>query len=658
MTDNTPDANWRSDPAGRVRNLSLAPNSKNALQPLFEAVMNSIHAIEDRFEEDNLTKGHVRIEIVRHQGDAIGFQVEDNGIGFTPENIESFRMMDSQAKAAIGGKGVGRLVWLKVVDEVKVISTYQDFSNVATVSFTFKTENPIHDFSLGRTEIDKIGTLITLSPYLSEYATHIPKKTVTIANRILAHFISYFVNVSHPRITIYDDSDQIDLFERFTQSTERDKDFKFDIELDNGSSSFIFHCFLLPKNISDDEKSINAFFLGANGRAVRRYDMDSVIGLKAIKGKFAFLGYVESPILNEAVNDTRTDFSLSEEDLEKIIGRAKESVHEFLASELDEIRERQAEMIERLRQEHPRFLNVARDALAVANSLHLSTQKREDIFVELSRKSLRVYETTKNDFRRSVKKNLPDIELKAKKFVSELKEDSISSLAEYVSKRKMILDTFEESLKYKKIEDKDSEYESVLHNIICPMKSTSDDLDYQDHNLWIVDDRLAFYSYFNSDIELRKQIVNPDNQLDRPDLSVFDLGLGFQNDDPSNPITIIEFKRPKIDNYTLDKNPITQVRKYVENMRKSGEARKYDGTPIRSIDENTPFMCYIIADISPKLRSVMRDLGPFHQRAGTNSYYCWDESYSIFIEISSFKDVLDSAKARNRIFFEHIGLEV
>jgi hypothetical protein len=39
---------WLSDPIGRINNLSLAPSPKNTLQPMFEALMNSIHAIEGR----------------------------------------------------------------------------------------------------------------------------------------------------------------------------------------------------------------------------------------------------------------------------------------------------------------------------------------------------------------------------------------------------------------------------------------------------------------------------------------------------------------------------------------------------------------------------------------------------------------------------------
>ena len=69
-------------------------------------------------------------------------------------------------------------------------------------------------------------------------------------------------------------------------------------------------------------------------------------------------------------------------------------------------------------------------------------------------------------------------------------------------------------------------------------------------------------------------------------------------------------------------------------------------------------MCHIIADVTPRLRDVMKALGNFHRKAGSNTYYSWDSSYSIFIEVSSFKDVLESAKSRNRAFFERIGISV
>jgi hypothetical protein len=46
---------WLSDPIGRINNISLAPSPKNTLQPMFEALMNLIHAIEERFGSAQLS---------------------------------------------------------------------------------------------------------------------------------------------------------------------------------------------------------------------------------------------------------------------------------------------------------------------------------------------------------------------------------------------------------------------------------------------------------------------------------------------------------------------------------------------------------------------------------------------------------------------------
>ena len=263
--------------------------------------------------------------------------------------------------------------------------------------------------------------------------------------------------------------------------------------MESDTVSFILHCFLLPKTISDDEKSTNALYLAANGRAVKRYELDGVLGMKAINGKYAFLGCVESKVLDSTANETRTGFSLDDEELELIVNEAKVLAKEFLKPEIEEIRRRQKKRIVSLRTEHPRFLSVAREPDKFVEKLHLSTQTEEEIFVELSRQSLRGYNRRKSSFSKSVQQKLPDITDKAKEFVSGLQAESVSSLAEYVMKRKLILEVFEKSLRFTDLETQSSEYENVVHELICPLRSTTDDLDYEDHNLWIVDDRLAFF---------------------------------------------------------------------------------------------------------------------------------------------------------------------
>ncbi len=129
---------------GRVRNTPLPLTS--GLFPLFEAVVNSIHAIEESGLALDNGKIHIRIDRLpgqgklfdsgdkkkrgpEPQGDITGFTVTDNGIGFNENNYKAFKTLDTDHKAIKGCRGIGRLLWLKAFErvEVKSIFTWRDW---------------------------------------------------------------------------------------------------------------------------------------------------------------------------------------------------------------------------------------------------------------------------------------------------------------------------------------------------------------------------------------------------------------------------------------------------------------------------------------------------------------------------------------------------
>jgi hypothetical protein len=111
-----------SNVRGRVRNTNL-PKS-HGLLPLLEAIINSVDAIED-IKED-ISSGIIDVKILRSQkalelpnnasedqqlrGPIFGFEVVDNGVGFTEANYQAFNEADTQYKENRGGKGVGRFL--------------------------------------------------------------------------------------------------------------------------------------------------------------------------------------------------------------------------------------------------------------------------------------------------------------------------------------------------------------------------------------------------------------------------------------------------------------------------------------------------------------------------------------------------------------------
>ena len=102
------------DLPGKIRNTPL-PRSK-AILPLFEAVLNSLQAIEDA----GIVLASPRIEInvgrdtvldgLDVPGEVNGFTVTDNGVGFDDTNLDSFFTSDTQYKVGRGGSAARVLV--------------------------------------------------------------------------------------------------------------------------------------------------------------------------------------------------------------------------------------------------------------------------------------------------------------------------------------------------------------------------------------------------------------------------------------------------------------------------------------------------------------------------------------------------------------------
>lgn len=105
--------------SGRVKNFPLPKNKP--LIPMFEAIVNSLHAIEERKREDpSFQSGKISIALLRDEQQSFigelptieGFTISDNGIGFNDRNMSHFpnRILlinqTSVGKALVGFPGL------------------------------------------------------------------------------------------------------------------------------------------------------------------------------------------------------------------------------------------------------------------------------------------------------------------------------------------------------------------------------------------------------------------------------------------------------------------------------------------------------------------------------------------------------------------------
>lgn len=192
----------KSSLRGRVKNVVLAKAS--GLLPLFEAVVNSIQAIEDRFTSGDAVskRGEINIRIRREDDQPqmdlnpgrrperpiIAFEIEDNGVGFNNENWASFQELDFTLKTKRGCRGVGRLTWLKAFSKVRGESWYDDAGSVKGRFFQFTAENEDQQIDLPEnTPIGEIGSKIILESFRSTYAQSVEKTADAIASRVRIH---------------------------------------------------------------------------------------------------------------------------------------------------------------------------------------------------------------------------------------------------------------------------------------------------------------------------------------------------------------------------------------------------------------------------------------------------------------------------------------
>ena len=100
----------RMDLQGRLRNTNVA--ARHAFLPVLEAIINSVHSIEDRFGAGGAAaKGRIELHVRRVAQlplpDLSGkgalepvesFEIVDNGVGFDDPNLESFKTADRRFK--------------------------------------------------------------------------------------------------------------------------------------------------------------------------------------------------------------------------------------------------------------------------------------------------------------------------------------------------------------------------------------------------------------------------------------------------------------------------------------------------------------------------------------------------------------------------------
>jgi hypothetical protein len=250
---------------------------------------------------------------------------------------------------------------------------------------------------------------------------------------------------------------------------------------------------------------------------------------------------------------------------------------------------------------------------------------------------------------------LESLEKQLEKFWSEWNEEGKAELARYVVHRRATLDWFDKLLQRQ--EAGGYVRESAIHKLIMPMSATSADVAFDDLNLWIVDERLAFHHYMESDRRMDTLEAASVDGHDRPDLVAFNRPAAFAEaltDALYSSIVIVEFKRPMRDDYEDGEDPVGQVIRYIREIRE-GTVTDKNGRTI-PVQDSTRFFAYIICDTTPKLQAMMRNRD-MRSTADGAGHFMYHEAFRTYIEVIPFPKLLADARKRNNSFFEKLHLQ-
>lgn len=650
---------------GRVKNFDL-PETKSLI-PLFEAVVNSLQAISER-KKDESFEGKIDVVIEREEtlseeilGRIENITISDNGIGFNDNNFNSFLESDSDYKSEIGGKGVGRFSWLKAFESVSIDSVFKSGDAFYKRDFVFSLKTEGIDDVLSNCHCNDSLTNVKLMGFLDNYKSTAPIELEEIAVKLIQHCFVYFLESDCPTISLSDNKNHcLNLNELF----------KTKIFLEEKPEIFIVekHEFLLRKlHVDGDIIQAHKLYLCANNRLVRTEGLSSqIINLdKALckDKKFWFLGIVTSQYLDENVDMNRLSFSIPENvddgfcpivTMSKILTTAIYRIESYLEEYLRPIAEEKRKRIENyISSEAPQYRHLLKymsDRLDIIkpgvtdDALDATLYKMDrDFSLATKKEGQQLVKELKNDITQS-----SDYKKRIEEHVARISDENKSILAKYVAHRKSIIDLFEAGMC---IQDNDKYVkEEFMHNLIYPMRTTSDDINYEQHNLWLIDERLAYFFFASSDIPF-----NNDRKEDRPDLMLLDNSIALlesQNDGTTyDTIVLFELKKPMREDLSTN-NPVDQIIGYMEKIQTNKVTDK-NGRLIRT-DSHTKFYLYIVCDAIENYKTLLKNRYTFKETIdGLGLFRMNDNQY---IEVLTYDKIINDAKKRNKILFDKLGI--
>ncbi len=645
-----------------VKRATLPDGLQGFLFPLYEAVSNSIHSIEERWGDEVETNGRIEIEL---NAEGCEIQIIDNGVGFDQKNLTAFLTPLTGNKYERGGKGFGRFIAFRIFDEVYYSSSQFDaVGGTSGHSYRYEPfaveDNLIEvspDATIGKHRFETGLTVLMKSPQSTSRVffnldgdQYFDGSALdTIATALLDHFLIEFIQKKIPKhFSLTVQSEKLNLHDYFYKSLSTGGSKIDKLDIGHVEREFRFDYF----RVGEDKAKKHRLYFYANNRAAS--DLENISsGLNDKPFSEEIDGAVRRYYYLVAVS---SDFFVSSQSRDRITnlhgkidhaGRRKSIKDHLIAIAKQHIldieeaytAERRAKMVAEV--EHLIAIDPllrrglgdksAADFVQKRSITETREQLAQDLFVERFRKK---FDFTKIDHTVSVDQLVHIVKTK-------IPEDAKEALAVYVSYRNHVIQIFRELLKKQAdglaTEDK-------VHELIYPRYKDSEEVDYSSHNLWILDDDLAYAQYISSD-------RTPDGSYRARGQYAHDLLINNQNE-----LMVVEMKRPQKKGYAADSDsltndPVDQLKKQILDIRKKGKINTSGGREI-IIPQDMMVRGYVLADWNDSLKAYLEMEDFTITNYGGQMAYRYYSALNLMLEVIAFDRLVDRASNRNDAFVQ------
>lgn len=651
------------DLISEVRRATLPDGLNGFLFPMYEAISNAFHSIEERWGDDLETQGRLDIKFnaLTHE-----ISICDNGTGFDDANLSAFLTPLTGKKYERGGKGFGRFMAFKVFGKVfystaqkqhdgmltKGCYSYDPFSDDDNLIVVPPAEGAgEHRHDTGVTVLMRMPKA-DFADYFVFDATdgkpnHAPEDVIS---SVLDHFLIDFIQKKVPKHFVLEiESVPFNLYDYFRDSLSVAGQRNETILLSDKDENFTFDYF----KISEEHAKKHRLYFYANNRAASDLEnISSGLNPKPFteqrgdeEVKFFYLVAVSSEFFKSSQSRDR----ITNIHAKISHGGSKRSIKDHLIAlakahilhiETEYTSERRATMqreVEHLIAVDP-LLRRGLGSMSVedfVNKRNITEDKEQlasDLFVERFRQKFDFSKLSED----ASFSQLVDI------VRTKIPADAKEALAVYIAYRNHVIQIF------RKLLERDEEglaTEDKVHELIYPRYKDSEEVDYSSHNLWLIDDDLAYARYISSD-------RTPEGTRRKKGDFAHDLLVNSDDE-----LMVVEMKRPQKGDYdgtkeADTKNPVDQLKNQILDIREKGKIVTSKGREI-PIDPTSLVRGYILADWNDKLRRylILEDF-IMSKVGGQLAYRYYGGELNLIIEVLAFDRLAERASRRNEAFVQ------